>query len=148
MLLTDFFSIVPFRFQATPSEVEALAAIRHINGVVLTTAGVHRQEKKVHRSVNQLIDDGAGRRKLEGKMGGVTVSKDQATATPKPPTTSLGDIFISVKTTKKNHDNRLELILNTWHQLAKHQVSRIFVLFCSILPVIEKKIERYCGGYT
>lgn len=47
-----------------------------------------------------------------------------ATATPKPPTTSLNDIFISVKTTKQNHDNRLELILNTWQQLAKQQVSQ------------------------
>lgn len=113
--------------QAPPTEVEALAAIRHINGVVLTTAGIHHPEKKVYRSVNQLLlDDGVQeRRKLEQKIGsGVTVAKDQATATPKPPTTSLGDIFISVKTTKKNHDNRLELILNTWHQMAKHQVSR------------------------
>lgn len=48
-----------------------------------------------------------------------------ATATPKPPTTSLNDIFISVKTTKQNHDNRLELILNTWQQLAKQQVGRL-----------------------
>lgn len=50
--------------------------------------------------------------------------KRPATATPKPPTTSLNDIFISVKTTKQNHDNRLELILNTWQQLAKQQVGQ------------------------
>ncbi|XP_037044532.1 fringe glycosyltransferase-like [Bradysia coprophila] len=42
-------------------------------------------------------------------------------ATPKPPTIELNDIFISVKTTKSNHNNRLDLILNTWHQLAKEQ---------------------------
>lgn len=52
-----------------------------------------------------------------------------ATATPKPPTTSLNDIFISVKTTKQNHDNRLELILNTWQQLAKQQVSFFSTIF-------------------
>lgn len=45
-----------------------------------------------------------------------------ATATPKPPTIELNDIFISVKTTKSNHNNRLDLILNTWQQLAKEQV--------------------------
>lgn len=121
--------------------MEALATIRHINGVVLTTAGVyhHNQpEKKFHRSVNQLIDDGEERRKLDGKFGGVTVSRDQATATPKPVTTSLGDIFISVKTTKKNHDNRLELILNTWYQLAKHQVSRIiFLIFFFLFVMLQ-----------
>lgn len=55
-------------------------------------------------------------------------SKDEskirsATATPKPPTIELNDIFISVKTTKSNHNNRLDLILNTWQQLAKEQVS-------------------------
>lgn len=104
--------------------MEALAAIRHINGVVLTTAGNYHQERKVHRSVNQLIDDKEERRKLEGKLFGVTLSKDQATATPKPQTTTLEDIFISVKTTQKNHNTRLDLILKTWHQMAKHQVSR------------------------
>lgn len=121
--------------QATPSEVEALAAIRHINGVVLTTAGVYHRPneeedeaaaKKVHRSVNQLLwDDGEmERRKLNGKTVTVAIASDRAaTATPRPPTTTLGDIFISVKTTKKNHDNRVELILGTWHQLAKQQVN-------------------------
>ncbi|KAJ6642533.1 Fringe glycosyltransferase [Pseudolycoriella hygida] len=44
-----------------------------------------------------------------------------ATATPKPPTIELNDIFISVKTTKSNHNSRLDLILNTWQQLAKEQ---------------------------
>lgn len=46
-----------------------------------------------------------------------------ATGTPKPPTTTLNDVFISVKTTKRNHDSRLDLVLSTWHQLARHQVS-------------------------
>ncbi|XP_059613246.1 fringe glycosyltransferase isoform X2 [Phlebotomus argentipes] len=43
------------------------------------------------------------------------------TGTPKPPTTELDDIFISVKTTKGNHDTRLALIIKTWFQLAKYQ---------------------------
>lgn len=50
------------------------------------------------------------------------------TATPKPPTTVLDDIFISVKTTKNNHDTRLALIIKTWFQLAKGQVSFSFFL--------------------
>ncbi|XP_063598136.1 fringe glycosyltransferase-like isoform X2 [Penaeus indicus] len=43
-----------------------------------------------------------------------------ATATAKP-TTSLDDIFISVKTTKKFHKERLEILLRTWFKLAPHQ---------------------------
>lgn len=50
------------------------------------------------------------------------------TATPKPSTTNLNDIFITVKTTKMYHDNRLALIIKTWFQLAKEQVSHL--LFC------------------
>lgn len=45
------------------------------------------------------------------------------TATPKPTTISLNDIFISVKTTKLYHDTRLDLIIKTWFQLATDQVS-------------------------
>ena len=35
----------------------------------------------------------------------------------------LDDIFISVKTTKKYHNERLKLIVETWFQLARDQVS-------------------------
>lgn len=35
----------------------------------------------------------------------------------------LDDIFISVKTTKKYHRTRLRLIIETWFQLARDQVS-------------------------
>lgn len=45
------------------------------------------------------------------------------TGTPKPATTNLNDIFITVKTTKLYHDTRLTLIIKTWFQLAKDQVS-------------------------
>lgn len=41
---------------------------------------------------------------------------------PKPPTTELDDVFISVKTTKGYHESRLALIIKTWFQLAKEQV--------------------------
>lgn len=68
------------------------------------------------------------------KFDGTSSSDDglktrATTATPKPPTIELNDIFISVKTTKTNHDNRLELILNTWHQLAKEQVCLFILIF-------------------
>lgn len=45
------------------------------------------------------------------------------TGTPKPTTTNLNDLFITVKTTKSYHDTRLALIIKTWFQLAKDQVS-------------------------
>ncbi|XP_037818061.1 fringe glycosyltransferase isoform X1 [Lucilia sericata] len=49
------------------------------------------------------------------------LSQRSVTGTPKPPTTELDDIFISVKTTKSYHDSRLALIVKTWFQLAKDQ---------------------------
>lgn len=50
------------------------------------------------------------------------------TGTPKPPTTELDDLLISVKTTKGYHDTRLEMITKTWYQLAKEQVGFFFSL--------------------
>ncbi|XP_026272503.2 fringe glycosyltransferase isoform X1 [Frankliniella occidentalis] len=44
-----------------------------------------------------------------------------ATATSKPPTTTLQDIFVSVKTTRSYHRWRLPVIIKTWFQLAKDQ---------------------------
>lgn len=57
--------------------------------------------------------------------GGLPVSgpgvMTAATATSKPPTTTLQDIFVSVKTTRSYHRWRLPVILKTWFQLAKDQ---------------------------
>lgn len=41
----------------------------------------------------------------------------------KEPLTTLDDVFISVKTASSYHKSRLALILRTWFQLAKTQVS-------------------------
>ncbi|XP_063929958.1 fringe glycosyltransferase [Zophobas morio] len=51
----------------------------------------------------------------------VTSEASSATATLRPPTTVLHDVFISVKTTKSYHRQRLPIILKTWFQLAKAQ---------------------------
>jgi fringe protein len=53
-------------------------------------------------------------------------NQNSVTGTPKPPTTELDDIFVSVKTTKNYHDVRLAIIVKTWFQLAKDQVSVSF----------------------
>lgn len=39
---------------------------------------------------------------------------------------TLDDIFISVKTTRIFHKSRLDIILDTWYQLAKNQVNILF----------------------
>nr|CAI5817732.1 unnamed protein product [Callosobruchus analis] len=57
----------------------------------------------------------------------VTSEIPTATATIKPPTTTLDDVFISVKTTKNYHRKRLPIILKTWFQLARKQV-RFWIL--------------------
>lgn len=50
--------------------------------------------------------------------------ESSVTGTPKPAITTLDDIFITVKTTKLYHNTRLALIIKTWFQLAKEQVSK------------------------
>lgn len=50
-------------------------------------------------------------------------NSNTVTGTPKPDQYNLDDIFISVKTTKNYHNNRLAMIIKTWFQLAKDQVS-------------------------
>lgn len=49
--------------------------------------------------------------------------ESSVTGTPKPAIITLDDIFITVKTTKLYHNTRLALIIKTWFQLAKQQVS-------------------------
>lgn len=61
------------------------------------------------------------------------------TATPKPATTTLNDIFMTVKTTKLYHDTRLALIIKTWFQLAKEQVSVMY--FCLLIVFRCKRKE-------
>lgn len=53
--------------------------------------------------------------------------KSTVTGTPKPDQYNLDDIFISVKTTKNYHDKRLAMIIKTWFQLAKDQVSYTYL---------------------
>lgn len=57
------------------------------------------------------------------------VTAMSGTITPKPPNVRLDDIFISVKTTKANHGNRLDVISRTWFQLASKQVTILLVSF-------------------
>lgn len=53
----------------------------------------------------------------------ILLSVVQPTTTPKTPVPlQLEDIFISVKTTKKNYASRLDVIIKTWFQLAKDHV--------------------------
>ena len=51
-----------------------------------------------------------------------------AARTSKPAATRLSDVFISVKTTRNYHKWRLPVILKTWFQLAKDQVSIVTLL--------------------
>lgn len=67
------------------------------------------------------------------------------TATPKPTTTNLNDIFISVKTTKLYHDTRLDVIIKTWFQLAADQVSDISIYgICRVAPLLlrSRRIKK------
>lgn len=58
---------------------------------------------------------------------GIVNFSDQGLATSHPKISSsstlLDDIFLSVKTTAKNHKSRLHLLLDTWISSARKQVS-------------------------
>lgn len=69
---------------------------------------------------------------------GSTSEIPSATATIKPPSTRLQDVFISVKTTKHYHSHRLPVILKTWFQLAKAQVSDGFYRHLNVVHDIKK----------
>lgn len=66
--------------------------------------------------------------------------------TPTVPTVELDDIFISVKTTKDYHDTRLSMIIKTWFQLAKDQVSGTNIFFC--YEKNEKRPQLYPYKYS
>uniref|UniRef100_A0A182YPC2 Fringe-like glycosyltransferase domain-containing protein n=1 Tax=Anopheles stephensi TaxID=30069 RepID=A0A182YPC2_ANOST len=76
----------------------------------------------VRADANKLVTgpgDDPRRRTLDGQHR--IPPPPAVTGTPKPPTTELDDLLISVKTTKSYHDTRLEMIIKTWYQLAKEQ---------------------------
>lgn len=69
---------------------------------------------------NRIMDIHEKRMSMDKFTTDITLS---VTATKKPTITKLQDLFISIKTTKHYHHQRLPIILKTWFQLAKHQVS-------------------------
>lgn len=40
----------------------------------------------------------------------------------------LNDVFITIKTTKKFHHSRLDLLLSTWFRIAKDQVCKMYII--------------------
>lgn len=77
------------------------------------------------RTINENhIDSGAGNIVTNYLLKRQHITYETSvTGTPKPATTTLDDIFITVKTTKLYHNTRLALIIKTWFKLAKQQVS-------------------------
>lgn len=79
------------------------------------------QDEKLSRHFASNLASGENEKILR-RVNEFTSEMYSATATMKPPTTFLDDVFISVKTTKHYHNQRLPIILKTWFQLAKAQV--------------------------
>ncbi|KAG5887802.1 hypothetical protein JTB14_019393 [Gonioctena quinquepunctata] len=78
---------------------------------------VKLSDKSYHRERN-LAEDMSS---IENENHELTSEIVPVTATIKPPSTTLNDVFISVKTTKNYHSKRLPIILKTWFQLARKQ---------------------------
>lgn len=79
---------------------------------------LNEKGKDYHYEFNYVSEDRAEEIVSHNK---ITSEIPSVTATLRPPTTSLDDVFISVKTTKHYHKSRLPIILTTWFQLAKEQ---------------------------
>lgn len=56
--------------------------------------------------------------------------------------TELSDVFISVKTTSKNHFTRVRLLLETWVRLAREQVR---VVLCIGMRLLIFRIRSHSG---
>lgn len=85
-----------------------------------TTKNFNTSQRKGSQSNN--FDDDAIVRKIVNR----TLQK-------KPSELTLDDIFIGVKTTRRYHKSRLDILVKTWFQNAKHQVSPR-ILFTKMCP--------------
>lgn len=95
---------------------------------------IQEQQNDVNNlKTNQIGINGKLTYPIKREQTFIELSQGAVTATPKPPTTELSDIFISVKTTKSYHATRLPLIIKTWFQLAKDQVRLFFFPFFCIM---------------
>lgn len=60
------------------------------------------------------------------------------------PTTSVKDIYITVKTTKTSHSTRVRLILDTWWMFARDQVcNKPNKIFFQFLNLDKKRLETF-----
>ena len=62
--------------------------------------------------------------------------RSETTTDNSEPRLTIEDVFLSVKTTKKFHRSRLDVILQTWFKLARDQV-RVQLLKCSFRSEFE-----------
>lgn len=97
-------------FQVAVSALALLCSITLVSAV-LSLSSSSQGAPSVPRSVLNISPSSAARFKL---------TNDDFQKYP-PSKTRQSDLFISVKTTKQFHRSRLELILQTWFQLAKSE---------------------------
>jgi hypothetical protein len=102
-------------------------------------------------ALGPVADPGDGQQGHDAKVSSDANSVDavSSSATSRPVGTQLGDVFISVKTTRNYHKWRLPVVLKTWFQLAKDQVrqalkaERRFGEICLLCPLRRGK-RRAC----
>jgi hypothetical protein len=87
------------------------------------------------RGRDTLDDDDPGDQFVELKDSGIKLRlKPTRAVNPNTLPTQIEDMFISVKTTKKYHKGRLDLLLDTWVSLARDQVSSKQLDFINFIP--------------
>lgn len=115
--LTPTFSFLSFQdLQSTGTAAVASADDSFLDNLIFNTQTVDTSSSSTSTTT--------GRTQEPRPTSDHELRQGSVTGTPKPPTTELDDIFISVKTTKNYHDSRLSLIIKTWFQLAKTQVRK------------------------
>lgn len=130
------------RPQARPAQVGTSHQVR-VPGVFLhagkkeITAGLNRSSEglgkpiKTEISRNSYPKTGKGVRRIpERGIGGPQEYRSHDKL-------ELKDIFIAVKTTRKYHKSRLELLIQTWVSQAKEQVSTTPVFHVAVHPSVH-----------
>lgn len=114
--------------RASPSQHAGAPAVSVHGGAIDSAAGLNRSSARQGGSIETEVsrnDNNSPKRVMDSKRGALPGGKGGGlSASRSRDLLQLKDIFIAVKTTRKYHKSRLELLIQTWVSQAKEQVRR------------------------
>ncbi|XP_045925128.1 beta-1,3-N-acetylglucosaminyltransferase radical fringe [Micropterus dolomieu] len=111
--------------RASPSQHAGAPAVSVHGGAIDSAAGLNRSSARQGGSIETEVsrnDNNSPKRVMDSKRGALPGGKGGGlSASRSRDLLQLKDIFIAVKTTRKYHKSRLELLIQTWVSQAKEQ---------------------------